>query len=157
MQSRKGVEVVKLPSSPGAVPRNTDYRRKSRMQRVREYFYGPKNDMSPHSSSARFDELQVYRVGGAPRAPSSALPIGAEAKQDPLKLTKVQWAPDMVHSVLAVSHAETVDDVLRTNVAGFIYVTDVDVTKGRVTYMAPCPGPLPGKLLLTGSIKWLES
>ena len=70
---------MKLPSSPGAVPRNTDYRRKSRMQRVREYFYGPKNDMSPHSSSARFDELQVYRVGGAPRAPSSALPIGAEA------------------------------------------------------------------------------
>lgn len=155
-KARKGVEVVKLPASGGAVPRNPEYRRKARMQRVREYFYGPRNDLSPHSSSARFDELQVWRVGGAPRAPSSALPIGAAAQQDPLKLSQVQWAPDMMHSVLAVSHAESKDDILRTNVAGFIYVTDVDMIKNRVTFMAPCPGPLPSRMLLTGSIKWLE-
>ncbi len=33
-------------------------------------------ELSPASQTARFEDLQVYRVGGGPRAPSSALPIG---------------------------------------------------------------------------------
>lgn len=39
------------------------------------------------------------------------------------------------------------------NVAGFIYVQDVDAAKGTITYLAPCAGPLPGTLLLAGSFK----
>ena len=39
------------------------------------------------------------------------------------------------------------------NVAGFIYVQDVDVAKGTLTYLAPCAGPLPGALLLAGGFK----
>jgi hypothetical protein len=34
-------------------------------------------ELSPASQTARLEELQVYRVGAGPRAPSSALPIGA--------------------------------------------------------------------------------
>lgn len=37
--------------------------------------------------------------------------------------------------------------------AGFIYVQDVDLAKGTLTYLAPCAGPLPGSLLLAGSFK----
>jgi polyribonucleotide 5'-hydroxyl-kinase len=39
------------------------------------------------------------------------------------------------------------------NVAGFIYVQDVDLAKGTLTYLSPCAGPLPGSLLLSGSFK----
>ncbi len=39
------------------------------------------------------------------------------------------------------------------NVAGFIYVQDVDLAKGTITYLAPCAGPLPSPLLLAGSFK----
>ena len=39
------------------------------------------------------------------------------------------------------------------NVAGFIYVQDVDVAKGTITYLAPCAGPLPSSLLLAGAFK----
>ena len=47
------------------------------MRQVREYFYGPRGDLSPHSQTVRWDELRLYAVGGGPRAPTSALPIGA--------------------------------------------------------------------------------
>lgn len=39
------------------------------------------------------------------------------------------------------------------NAAGFIYVQDVDLAKGTITYLAPCAGPLPSPLLLAGSFK----
>ena len=48
----------------------------ARAPQVREYFYGPRGDLSPHSQTVRWDELKLYAVGGGPRAPSSALPIG---------------------------------------------------------------------------------
>lgn len=37
--------------------------------------------------------------------------------------------------------------------AGFIYVQDVDVGKGTITYLAPCAGALPSSLLLAGAFK----
>lgn len=46
---------------------------------MRDYFYGPRGDLSPHVLRLKFDEVSVYRVGGGPRAPTSALPIGASA------------------------------------------------------------------------------
>ena len=53
-------------------------RKQARMQRVREYFYGVRGDLSPHSQTVRLDDLRIYRIGGGPRAPTSALPIGAD-------------------------------------------------------------------------------
>lgn len=41
-------------------------------------------ELSPASQTARFEDLQVYRVGGGPRAPSSALPIGEKHRQGQL-------------------------------------------------------------------------
>lgn len=43
---------------------------------MRDYFYGPCGELSPHVLRLKFDEVSVFRVGGGPRAPTSALPIG---------------------------------------------------------------------------------
>ena len=56
--------------------RPREYRKSSREQRIREYFYGPRNDLQPSSSTVPFTNLKVYRVGGGFAAPRSALPIG---------------------------------------------------------------------------------
>ena len=58
--------------------RTPPVRKQARMQRVKEYFYGVRGDLSPHSQTIRLDDLRIYRIGGGPRAPTSALPIGAE-------------------------------------------------------------------------------
>jgi len=40
---------------------------------------------------------------------------------------------------------------------GFIYVTEVDTAKHKMTVLSPCPGRLPNQYLLVGSFKWMES
>jgi polyribonucleotide 5'-hydroxyl-kinase len=79
IRPRPDVAVVRLHSSGGVVARPPPVRKAARTQRVRDYFYGARGTLSPHSQTARFDELKFYRVGGGPRAPTSALPIGTGA------------------------------------------------------------------------------
>jgi polyribonucleotide 5'-hydroxyl-kinase len=77
-----------------------------------EYFYGLSNDLSPHSSVANFSDLQVYRIGGGPQAPRSALPIGAEPIADPTRVVTVSFSRDLLHVVLAVSYAKDPEHLL---------------------------------------------
>lgn len=77
-----------------------------------EYFYGPSNDLSPHSNVVNFSDLFIYRIGGGPQAPRSALPIGAEPSADPTRLVPVSISRDLLHLVLAVSYAKEQDQII---------------------------------------------
>lgn len=79
---------------------------------MQEYFYGLSNDLSPHASVASFSELQVFRIGGGPQAPRSALPIGAEPTADPTRVVPVGFSRDLLHVVLAVSFAKDPEHLL---------------------------------------------
>ncbi|KAI4320436.1 hypothetical protein MLD38_033918 [Melastoma candidum] len=151
------IDVVKLQKSGGVVSRNVKYRQKARSYRIREYFYGLGNELSPHASIASFSDLSIYRIGGGPQAPHSALPIGAKPVADPLRLAPVNISRDLLHVVLAVSFAKEADQIVSSNVAGFVYVTDVDVQRKKITFLAPSPGELPSKLLIMGTLTWLET
>jgi polyribonucleotide 5'-hydroxyl-kinase len=52
-----------------------------------------------------------------------------------------------------VSHAAAPDQLLSSNVAGFVLLGGVDAAAGAASYLAPCGGPLPGRYLLAGSLK----
>lgn len=156
LKSKPNVDVVKLHKSGGVVLRNTKVRQKARSFRIREYFYGLANDLSPHSNIVNFSDISVYRIGGGPQAPRSALPIGAEPVADPTRLVAVNISRDLLHLVLAVSYAKEPDQIISSNVAGFIYVTDIDIQRKKITYLAPCPGELPSKFLIVGTLTWLE-
>ena len=49
--------------------------------------YGLGNDLSLRSNIANFSDLFVYRIGGGPQSPRSALPIGA----DPMRLVPLKY------------------------------------------------------------------
>lgn len=153
LRSNKKCEVLKVTRSEGVVTRSTAFRKSTRTLRCREYFYGPQGNLMPHSQTLRFHELKIYKIGGGPRAPTSALPIGAQSVADPLRLSEVRPGRELVQSLVAVSHATTPEELLTTNVAGFLYITAVDVAQTTITYLAPCPGNLPGKYLLAGTLK----
>ena len=121
--------------------------------RVEEYFYGPHRTLVPASQTVKLEDVEIYRVGGAPRAPSSALPIGAASVADPLKLVRVTNPQELLYAVLAVSHAPSADLLLSASVAGFVYVQDADPAKGTLTVLAPRPGALPSTRLLAGNFK----
>ncbi|KAJ3126799.1 hypothetical protein HK098_007092 [Nowakowskiella sp. JEL0407] len=87
-------------------------------------------------------------------APSSALPIGMENKIQEQRMIKVAPSSILLHSVLAVSNApvptkpkedddkkqwseEETNLLLDSNIAGFVYVSDVDENKGKLTLLTP--------------------
>ncbi|XP_057982758.1 protein CLP1 homolog isoform X2 [Malania oleifera] len=98
-------------------------------------------------------KARSYRI----RAPRSALPIGAEPAADPTRLVPVNINRDLLHSVLAVSFAKEPDQIISSNVAGFIYITDIDIQRKKITFLAPSSGELPSRYLIVGKMTWLET
>lgn len=159
------VKVIKLSKSEGVVSRDKNLRRQMQMKRIREYFYGtPKLQLSPYSSSVSFTDISVRRIGKSDMAPDSALPIGAQRIVDETELLQIPVGDTLLHTVLAVSNAEipanaiTQDEVILpvTNLAGFIYVSEVDERKKRLKILCPNPGTLPKRYLWLGNLSWAE-
>ncbi|KFK37881.1 hypothetical protein AALP_AA3G041400 [Arabis alpina] len=158
LKSKSNVDVVKLHKSGGVVSRTGKVRQRARSYRFQEYFYGLSKELSPYANTMGFYDLQVFRIGGGPQAPRSALPIGSDPVSNPLRVTPVNIEDrDLLHSVLAVSYAEEPDQIVSSNVSGFVYVTEVDIRGKKITFLAPSPGILPSKILVAGSLSWLES
>ena len=88
----------------------------------------------------------------------SALPIGVRLQRDQLAATPLTAAqyPSLVHSVLAVvlTDSSKCDDLLQANIAGFVFVTAVDVERQKITLLSPSPLALPSTRLLSGTVKW---
>ena len=78
---------------------------------------------------------------------------GMQAVSEPLKVTQIQPSGELLHSLLGLSHAKAPDQLLSANTAGFIYVSDVNPVTRTISFLAPCPGPLPCKYLLSGSLR----
>lgn len=51
---------------------------------------------------------------------------------------------------------ELPNDLIKTNIAGYIVVVQINIEGNLMTILSPCPGVLPSKYLLVGSIKWIE-
>ncbi|GAB5370741.1 hypothetical protein AAMO2058_001518900 [Amorphochlora amoebiformis] len=151
-----GSTVVKLDKSGGVVSRLPKLRTSLRVEKIRNYFYGRNNHLSPHEKVVPFGEVLVYRVGGTVRAPTSALPIGAKPMLDPNRCVKVGITKDLLHCILAVSYATKADELLEANIAGLLFVKEIDEKRQRMTVLAPSAGNLPHKLLLFGSLKWFD-
>ena len=132
-----------------AVPRSTDVRRLARQQRVRAYFYGLDNSLSPSLTTLSFDDVELFRIGGdivrgqwvnegcAPPTDRVCVcvcvcvranqldddmvrPIGSESVLDPVRVVPISPEPKLEHFVAAVSCATSAEQVNRANTAGFI-------------------------------------
>ena len=69
------VKVVLLPKSGGVVERTKELRMEARDQRIKEYFYGSRTPLYPHSFEIKFQDLKLFKIG-APPLPDSCMPIG---------------------------------------------------------------------------------
>lgn len=43
--------------------RSPQTRKDARVNRVREYFYGPSGDLQPHAQTVAAEQLQVFKIG----------------------------------------------------------------------------------------------
>lgn len=153
----KFVKVVFLPKSGGVVERSRNLRIESRDQRVREYFYGNRLPLYPHSYDVKWSEIKIFKIG-APSLPNSCMPLGMKAEDNKTKLVAVTPTPTLLHHILAISFADSVeDDIIQTNVVGFICVTQVDVDRQTITILSPQPRPLPNNICLLSDIQFMDS
>ena len=118
----ENVDVVKLPKSGGVVSRPTDFRRNTRKDTIRQYFYGPKRDLSPRVITLSWNAIALYRIGASFQVPSCALPIGAESVQDPVSLELINPSSDLEHTLAAVSYSKDENTLLEHNIAGYIHM-----------------------------------
>lgn len=97
-------------------------------------------------------------------APDSALPIGADRQLHGSGVVKIENYSVLLNTILAVSNAdhqatwteEDEDQLVETNIAGFIYVSAVDDKRKRLTILAPNPGKLPKRFMWLGILRWAE-
>ncbi|KAF9971323.1 Cleavage polyadenylation factor subunit clp1 [Actinomortierella ambigua] len=164
-QHPRPIAVMKLAKSGGVVERDAVFRRQTQNQKIREYFYGTaKSELAPFSTMVHFHDVEILRVGEGSLAPTSALPIGEDRKVSETHVVQVEASDLLLHSVLAVSNAnhtklETDKDereVLESSLAGFVYVSEVNEARKRMTVLAPCPGRIPKRIWWMGSLKWAE-
>jgi len=179
--TRKIPKLIKLPRSGGVVSRDAAFRRASRSQCIKRYFYGnsvPSKDASATTTSQQyqyspslievsFSDVQLHKLSNISLS-ASLLPISAKQSTDPIQLSTIsssEITPKFQQNVLAVCHPSAVEkygesgsarDLYLSGVAGFAVVEKVDVDKGTLSLLSPCAGSLPSSHLLVGDIFWLE-
>lgn len=57
------------------VERSKQLRTETRDLRVKEYFYGLRMPLYPHSFDVKFADVHIYKIG-APELPDSCMPLG---------------------------------------------------------------------------------
>ncbi|PKA47635.1 Protein CLP1 like [Apostasia shenzhenica] len=157
LKSKPTIDIVKLHKSEGVVPRNQKVRQQSQNCKIKEYFYGFINDLSPYTLRENFGNISVFRIGVGNQLPVSIDPIGAEPVSDPTRATAININGDFLHAVLAISYADDPDQILSCNIAGFLYVSEIDFESEKITFLAPCPGELPSRILIIGTLKWSDN
>ncbi|KAK9885900.1 hypothetical protein WA026_013774 [Henosepilachna vigintioctopunctata] len=152
------VKVIFLQKSGGVVERSKSARAEARDQRIREYFYGTlRSSLYPHSFDMKWSELKIYKIG-APAIPDSCLPLGMKPKDHMTKLVLLSPNLGLLHHILAVSFCESgEDDIIKTHVAGFVCVTNVDIDRQLITLLSPQPKPLPNNILIMSDLQFMDS
>jgi polyribonucleotide 5'-hydroxyl-kinase len=150
------VQCVHLPKSGGVFERSQSQRRIDHDERVREYFYGGRTPLYPYVFDVKFDDIKVFKIG-APEVPDSCLPLGMEAEDVSMKAMPLSPGQHLLHSLCAVSAADSAeDDLTKSNVVGFIVVTNVDMETKTLTVLSPAPRPLPKQYVIVSDIKFMD-
>jgi len=150
------VKIVKLPKSGGVVSRDMQARKKFRKNQLKEYFYGVAHDLCPRSVQLQMQSVSFYKIVPAYQAPSSTLPVGMSVEQSTNnEPQKVNAHLDMRHLIIAVSYAKKPEDLVQTNIAGFLHITEVNFEKQKISALSPNFDP-PGDLILLSNIKYIE-
>lgn len=128
--------------------------------------------LSPSRLSLKLSTIRLYRAGGVQLSEGMRLIGETASAQDNTQLVRIPSTPDLVNSIVAVLHPPDegtgTDDATKSqvsgissglntsNAAGFVSIVSVDIENDTLTVLSPCPGMLPSKHLLVGSLKWVE-
>ncbi|GBM49856.1 Polyribonucleotide 5'-hydroxyl-kinase Clp1 [Araneus ventricosus] len=149
------VKMIFIPKLDGVVERSRPVRSQSREARVREYFYGPTNQLQPFTFEVKYSDIKVFKV--VTRSVREDEQFLADVTPNDAKLEHVPLGYNLVDQVLGLSNADTFkEDLMLMHVIGFICITNVDIARDTITVLSPQPSPLPKKILLMGDTRLTE-
>ncbi len=135
------VEITWMPKAEAVVERSGEVRIKARQSRIRDYFYGHDGLLEPHRFDVKIADIEdrIYRVDNKSRIEEVDLTGNAK---------------EAMNHLVAVSFAKNQDELLDSNIAGFVCIVDSDEEKGKITVLSPQPKPLPDTLLLVSDVQF---
>lgn len=142
--------IIKLPRSGGVVSRDENFRRLTRSNCIRRYFYGQSMrntqstptlttsatsaptvcpsassliyQYSPQRLDIPFSELTLYELSSVSLS-ASMLPVSAKQATDAVQLVPFKMSPTLKHYILAVCHPTAVEKYDRTGEARELYLS----------------------------------
>ena len=164
----EAVTVLRISSSPGAIPRDESFSKSYRSQQIRQYFFGDsRSPLNPHGQTWDFSELSIWRAldPNVQKTSISFLPgmdddddydpstTNNAAKNKDDLFEKVAPNQGLVNCVLAIKFAagNAGQEAIRDScVMGFVYVAEVDETRKKVRVLAPHPTRWGDRALVWG-------
>lgn len=159
------VKILFTPKSGGVVTKSPGNRRKNRENRIKEYFYGSKlketgsgTQLYPHSFDIPFGSLKIYQIG-APEVPNSCLPLGMKKTDHMTQLVEVKPSMMIQNHILSLVNGTEPDEIIRSNVKGFVCVTNVEPDRQAITVISPQPRDKlpPHPIFLISKIQFLDN
>lgn len=145
--SDKLLQLVNLSRSGGLIHRGLPTIENARQIKIRDYFYGASRELGPARVTLPLGEkFIVVQLRVQDQISITAMPIDQEAPQEAeLEVFQIPIERQLRHHLLAVSYAHSLEQVLFSNIVGYLHVLDVDLEKNKLT----CTSPL--ERLETGS------
>ncbi|KAF8637404.1 hypothetical protein AX17_002899 [Amanita inopinata Kibby_2008] len=177
--------VVKIPKSGGVVELDPAYRERVHKYQLHSYMYGqvipaPSGAtdstlggealadlaLAPSSTVINFGDISIYRIGAETMAPTSALPIGAKrvvSEMQPVQVDPAQPGSGLLNAVLALlapldpdENERYDEELLDLTVSGFLAITNVDISRRKMTVLSPNQGSIFGRIAVVGTFEWQE-
>ncbi|KAL0741544.1 hypothetical protein Bca4012_083057 [Brassica carinata] len=136
---KKNVQILNLQRSSGVFSRTKGFC----FSYSQKYFNGATNNLTAYTKTAKFSDMQVYRIGDLIEKSNSTKAVLIDK--------------DLVNTVLAISYAKQPHHIISSIVAGFVYVTDVDLGEEKITYLSPSIAELPSKIFIMGTLTWHQT
>ncbi|KAI5184122.1 polyribonucleotide 5'-hydroxyl-kinase [Nematocida sp. AWRm78] len=151
---------IYIPRFPGLVKRGTEQRRNQIANRIKTYFYGEQDEYSPctitikltENDTVQENEYRVVQVGDEHMAPMSALPLGSSKRK---VSTAVLDCTPIEGSILAISSAESIEDVPSSPIIGYLAILEI-VTEKEIKVLCPQPKAPNKPFLIQGKIRMMN-
>ncbi len=157
------VKVVLADKSSGVVSRTLDQKTIAKESQIKQYFYGVQGNLFPHTFDFKFADIKdkIFKIG-APQLPESCMPLGYKAEDNQTKVVPVSLtSKDLLNHILSCSFATNTDELIVSNVAGFMVITDVNVKEQRISVLSPQPkSTIPTSaafFLLAEDVRYIDS
>lgn len=130
------VKVKKLSKTEGAVKRSIMLKRDLKAGIIEKYFFGMKKRFYP--SSQKFNIDVNFRQMQKNNLNSFFFPSFMECDENSLKIEAFKLDASLKNMLLAISFSQNAKDCFEKNVAGFVYITDINFHENTFTCLLPC-------------------